>query len=83
MKSFFYIKERKRRSHTIKFSIYKIVKNEPRYLGELKEDGRGYSGDHPSICHKLLELKEITKGELERHCWAMPSFNLYQVASWL
>ena len=83
MKSFFYIKERKKGSHTITFSIYKVVKNEPTYLDQLKVDGRGYRGDIPSICRRLRELKVITKGELENYSGFSPSFNLYQIASWL
>lgn len=81
MKSFFYIKERKKYSHTIKFSIYRVVKNKPVLIYNLKEDGRGYRGDYDSVCYALLDNKHITAGELSRHLkgHGETAFNLYQV----
>ena len=83
MKTFFYTRQRKRRSHTIKFIIYRIVKNRPTLICGLKEDGRGYRGDHDSVCYALLDSKEITAGELSRHLngHRETAFRLFEILS--
>jgi hypothetical protein len=82
MKTFFYQKERKKGSHTIKFYIYRNVKNKPHFIYELKEDGRGYRGDFKSVCYALMRQGQITASELHKQLnssWAGEAFNLHQI----
>ena len=83
MKHFFYRKERKKGSSTIKFFICRIYKNQPFQIITLKVDGRGYAGDRQEICKALIKEKQITAGQCKRHFESRvenrAEFRLYEI----
>jgi len=83
MKHFFYRKERKKGSSTIKYFICRIYKNCPYQILTLKVSGKAYAGDLREICKALVKLKEITAGQCERHLASSvedrAEFKLYQI----
>jgi len=83
MKHFFFRKERKKGSSTIKYFICRIYKNQPFQILTLKVDAKGYEGDLRSICKALIKQKQITAGQYKRHLASSlgnrAEFRLYEI----
>ena len=61
MKTFIYTKKYQKGHNNVFIRIYKIIKNQPIYLGYTEFSSSSCMGDESEVFHKLIELKEIPK----------------------
>lgn len=61
MKTFVFTKKYQKGRKNVFIRIYKIVKNEPTYIGYTEFSSSSTMGDESEVFHKLIELKYIPK----------------------
>lgn len=61
MKTFVFTKKYQKGRNNVFIRIYKIVKNNPVYIGYTEFSSSSTMGDESEVFHKLIELKYIPK----------------------